>query len=322
VGPGKVCGEELAETIRSHLDLTKDTANAKYTKPALQSYAKLTSQAIAAGLAVDIFACSLDQVGLHEMKVLADKTGGFMVMSDSFSLHVFKNSFRKMLDCDEAGYLQLGFNANIEVLTSREFKCTGAIGGLCSLGKTGPCVADNVVGEGGTCRWVVGSLDRNTTIGFYFDITNQMSGALPEGKQSVLQFKTSYLHPSGRKRLRVTTVSNRYTDANMSNIATGFDQEAAAVLLARYAVWKCENEDPLDVLRWVDRALIRLVAKFADYRRNDITSFRLTAELSCSRSSCTTCGAATSCRPSMRVPTRRLTIAPLFSAREQGTPSS
>lgn len=65
----------------------------------------------------------------------------------------------------------------------------------------------------------------------------------------------------------------------------GFDQEAAAVLMARYAVFKCENEetedlkwsifchrmigglevwsiglglkDPLDVLRWVDRMLIR-----------------------------------------------------------------
>ena len=29
----------------------------------------------------------------------------------------------------------------------------------------------------------------------------------------------------------------------------------------RYAVFKCENEDPLDVLRWVDRMLIRLVTR-------------------------------------------------------------
>merc|ERR1712003_587774 len=57
----------------------------------------------------------------------------------------------------------------------------------------------------------------------------------------------------------------------------GFDQEAAAVLMARYAVFKCENEDPLDVLRWVDRMLIRLVAKFADYR-NEPASFHLTPE--------------------------------------------
>jgi len=103
---------------------------------------------------------------------------------------------------------------------------------------------------------------------------------MPQGKQAFLQFQTCYLHPSGRKRLRVTTVASRYSDASMSDIATGFDQEAAAVLMARYAVFKCENEDPLDVLRWVDRMLIRLVAKFADYRKDEPSSFHLARELS------------------------------------------
>jgi len=66
----------------------------------------------------------------------------------------------------------------------------------------------------------------------------------------------------------------------MSDIASGFDQEAAAVLMARQAVYKTENEDPLDVLRWVDRMLIRLVAKFADYRKDDPSSFHLGNEFS------------------------------------------
>merc|ERR1719156_403212 len=70
------------------------------------------------------------------------------------------------------------------------------------------------------------------------------------------------------------------SDSSVSDIAAGFDQEAAAVLMARYAVFKCENEDPLDVLRWVDRMLIRLVSKFADYRKDDPSSFHLTPELS------------------------------------------
>merc|ERR1719163_2451494 len=80
--------------------------------------------------------------------------------------------------------------------------------------------------------------------------------------------------------MRVTTVSNRYADTNMANIAQGFDQEAAAVVMARYSVWKTENEDPLDVLRWVDRMLIRLVAKFANYRKDEPASFRLAPEFS------------------------------------------
>merc|ERR1719401_1552350 len=122
-------------------------------------------------------------------------------------------------------------------------------------------------------------MDKNTTFAFYFDVTNQQANSTPN-KQSYLQFQTCYQHPSGRKRLRVTTVSHRYTDASMSDIATGFDQEAAAVLMARYAVFKCENEDPLDVLRWVDRMLIRLVSKFADYRKDEPSSFHLARELS------------------------------------------
>jgi protein transport protein SEC23 len=38
-----------------------------------------------------------------------------------------------------------------------------------------------------------------------------------------------------------------------------FDQEAAATLLARIAVFKAEAEEGSDVLRWLDRMLIRLV---------------------------------------------------------------
>lgn len=33
-----------------------------------------------------------------------------------------------------------------------------------------------------------------------------------------------------------------------------------------------------DVLRWIDRSLIRLCAKFADYRPDDPASFRLSNE--------------------------------------------
>eukprot|EP00927_Polykrikos_kofoidii_P036774 TRINITY_DN3102_c0_g1_i9.p1 TRINITY_DN3102_c0_g1~~TRINITY_DN3102_c0_g1_i9.p1 ORF type:complete len:756 (-),score=139.69 TRINITY_DN3102_c0_g1_i9:88-2355(-) len=278
VGPGMVVGEEMAETIRSHVDLQKGSDNARYTKPALKYYASLASRAVQAGIAVDIFACSLDQVGLYEMKVVSDKTGGYMVMSDSFSMHVFKDSFRKVFDCDESGYLNQGFNAKIEIFTSREAKCSGAIGGVSSLGKRGPAVAETEVGEGGTCQWCVASLDKTTAIAFYFDITNTQANSMPQGKQSFVQFQTVYFHPSGRKRLRVTTVSHRYTDASMSDIATGFDQQAAAILLGRYAVWKTENEDHLDVLRWVDRMLIRLVSKFADYRKDEAKTFRLAPE--------------------------------------------
>ncbi len=61
-------------------------------------------------------------------------------------------------------------------------------------------------------------------------------------------------------------------------VKMSFDQEAAAVLLARVAVERTEKEDVADVLRWIDRSLIRLCAKFADYTPDDPNSFRLSPE--------------------------------------------
>merc|ERR1719265_2750616 len=143
-----------------------------------------------------------------------------MVMSDSFSMHVFKDSFARVFACDEAGYLQLGFKAQIQCFTSRDFKCCGAVGGLSSLAKKGPSVAETVIGEGSTCQWIAGSLDSNTTLAFFFEVTNQQAESMPQGKQCFLQYQTRYLHPSGRHRLRVTTVSHTYSDANMTNISS------------------------------------------------------------------------------------------------------
>lgn len=50
--------------------------------------------------------------------------------------------------------------------------------------------------------------------------------------------------------------------------------------MARLAVHRSETEDSADVLRWLDRSLIRLCAKFAQYRKDDPSSFRLSTEFS------------------------------------------
>lgn len=75
----------------------------------------------------------------------------------------------------------------------------------------------------------------------------------------------------------MTTVARNWADPsiNLASVAAGFDQEAACVLMARYAVNKSEEEDGPDVLRWVDRQLIRLCQKFGNYAKEDPTSFRL-----------------------------------------------
>lgn len=48
--------------------------------------------------------------------------------------------------------------------------------------------------------------------------------------------------------------------------------------MARQSVFKTLSEDSMDVIRWVDRMLIKLVARFADYKKDDPSSFKLSRE--------------------------------------------
>jgi len=114
----------------------------------------------------------------------------------------------------------------------------------------------------------------------YFDIAGSQENPLPRGKIAYLQFQTKYLHPSGRRRLRVTTVTKPFAGSNMAEYKEGFDQEASAAIMARYAVWKTENEEPADVVKWVDRSLIRFAKSFATFRKDDPASFQLGEEFS------------------------------------------
>jgi len=79
----------------------------------------------------------------------------------------------------------------------------------------------------------------------------------------MVQFVTHYQHSNGQYRLRVTTLARNLTEASNPEIGLGFDQEASAVLMARIGVFKADIEEGPDVLRWLDRMLIKLVREIA-----------------------------------------------------------
>jgi protein transport protein SEC23 len=202
-GPGAIVSRLKSDDLRSHADLARNAE--PLHKPACQFYASLAKRhnvgaattgkssgtAAAANASatschvVDVFACSLDQVGVLEMGELVEATGGLMVLGDSFGQSVFKESLRRVFQTfeddipEDGGKMQMAFGATLEVLTSREFKVSGAIGPVTSLGKKGPNVSDLEVGRGGTNAWSLGGIDPNTTIAVYFDITNPGVSCLP-----------------------------------------------------------------------------------------------------------------------------------------------
>ncbi|XP_061552811.1 protein transport protein Sec23A [Phycodurus eques] len=279
-GPGMVVGDELKTPIRSWHDIEKD--NAKFMKKAAKHYESLASRASDSGHVMDIYACALDQTGLLEMKCCANNTGGYMVMADSFNTSLFQQTFQRVFAKDVQGSFKMAFAAMLEVKTSREVKVSGAIGPCVSLNAKGPCVSENEIGSGGTCQWKMCALDPSTTLALYFEVVNQHNAPIPQGGRGALQFVTQYQHASGQRRIRVTTIARNWADAQtqIQSIAASFDQEAAAVLMARLAVYRAETEEGPDVLRWLDRQLIRLCQKFGDYHKDDPNSFRFSETFS------------------------------------------
>ncbi|KAM9289955.1 LOW QUALITY PROTEIN: protein transport protein Sec23A [Cariama cristata] len=274
-GPGMVVGDELKLPIRSWHDIEKD--NAKYEK-GTKHFEALANRAATNGHD-DIYACALDQTGLLEMKCCPNYTGGYMVMGDSFNTSLFKQTFQRVFTKDMQGQFKMGFGGTLEIKTSREVKISGAIGPCVSLNSKGPCVSENEIGTGGTCQWKICGLNPTTTLALYFEVVNQHNAPIPQGGRGAIQFVTQYQHSSGQRRIRVTTVARSmfyfWADAQtqIQNIAASFDQEAAAILMARLAVYRAETEEGPDVLRWLDRQLIRLCQKFGDHK-DDPSSFR------------------------------------------------
>ncbi|KAL8914008.1 MAG: hypothetical protein Q9171_001259 [Xanthocarpia ochracea] len=275
-GPGLVVGPELREPIRSHHDIDRD--NIKYYKKALKFYDNLAKRTAHNGHIVDIFAGCLDQVGLLEMKGLPNSTGGHMILTDSFTSSQFRQSFVRVFDKDSNDNLVMGFNASLEVLTTKELKITGLIGHAISLNKKSTSVGETECGIGNTCSWKMCGIDPTASFGVYFEIASQgVPTQHQQGPQKgMMQFLTYYQHSSGQFHLRVTTVARNLSGPTGDPaIAQSFDQEAAAVLMSRIAVFRAEVDDGPDVLRWVDRMLIRLCSRFAEYRKDDPSSFRL-----------------------------------------------
>jgi protein transport protein SEC23 len=112
-----------------------------------------------------------------------------------------------------------------------------------------------------------------------FDLSSSERSNAPGtvNPQLYLQFLTSYQNTEGKMLLRVTTITRRWIDSAVisEELVQGFDQETAAVVMARITSLKMEMEEGFDATRWLDRSLIRLCSKFGDYRKDDPSSFTL-----------------------------------------------
>uniref|UniRef100_A0A0D3H7R9 Protein transport protein SEC23 n=1 Tax=Oryza barthii TaxID=65489 RepID=A0A0D3H7R9_9ORYZ len=202
-GPGSIVSKSLLEPIRSHKDLDKDSAPL-YDK-AVKFYDQIAKQLVHQGHVLDVFACAVDQVGVAEMKVAIEKTGGIVVLVESFGHSVFKDSLLRIFQSSDND-LGLSFNGILEINCSKDVKIQGIIGPCASLEKKSPLSSDTVIGQGNTSAWKMCGLDKKTSLCLVYDIAKK------DGSNTIGQ------------------------------AASGFDQEAAAAVMARLVSFKMETE--------------------------------------------------------------------------------
>ncbi|XP_022155777.1 protein transport protein SEC23 [Momordica charantia] len=280
-GPGAIVSKNLTEPIRSHKDLDKDSA--PHYHKAVKFFEALSKQLVHQGHVLDLFACALDQVGVAELKVAVEKTGGLVVLAESFGHSVFKDSLKRVF----SGDYDLGLSSNgiFEINCSKDIKVQGVIGPCASLEKKGPLCSDTVIGQGNTSAWKMCGLDKATTLSLIFEIVKKESSdatVQSASNQFYFQFLTYYQNNSGQMRLRVTTLSRRWVagPGSIQDLIAGFDQEAAAAVMARLVSFKMENEAEFDPIRWLDKSLIHLCSRFGDYQKDTPSSFSLSPRFS------------------------------------------
>ena len=278
IGEGQIVGRELKETIRNFVDFEKGNSNTKYFKNAKNFYDNLSIKLSLNGIILDLFSCCLNQVGLYEMKNLVNKSGGYMIFTDSFSTMIFKDSLKKIFELDENDNLKMNFKGKLDFNCTRNFKISGAIGHLHSIEtKDTNIVSEIVIGEGKTKSWLLGGIDDSSTYTFILDINDENK----HYKNLTVQILTTYIAGDLTSRLRVTTFTKKVIDLNVQSpnldlIGNGFDQEAAAVLITRMGIVKNnDGEDSREVLKWIDKILIRLMSKFAKFIKGNPNSFKL-----------------------------------------------
>ena len=193
---------------------------------------------------------------MKEMNSIVQKTGGFCVIQEMFKGQVFQDSIRKYFEKDENDYLRVTSGSSIEVIPSKPIKIKGCLGNCHSMKtKTANCSKNDLIGESETDKWYLGGTDPNSCYTFFFEV-DEKSTKDPK-KYAFFQFLTTYKHPRGSIRLRVTTICKPYFHSfDKDRVLAGIDQSAIVTAYAKYTTYKRLETDSTVVIRWLDKVLI------------------------------------------------------------------
>lgn len=274
IGPGTVVDTNRENMIRGHSDIRDSTATAAHWEKSCNFYDNLMRRIVAQGHALTCFTASLDQLGIAEMKVCIQCSGGVVLNAESWGQEPFRRSLHQFFARRSDGALRMGLNATFDVITSPTWKVLGVIGPCVGTGKKSTSVGEYEIGLGGTCQWTTCMLDDSTTLAIYYDSASSPADTSRSANRYT-QIITRY-EIGNENRTRVTTlVHQQQNNPTHQDLCAAFDQEAAVALLARQAIHKTDSTPLFDVMRWLDRTTVRLVSRFGDYTRDSPASLRI-----------------------------------------------
>lgn len=244
-GPGAIASLNLKENIRSGNDILR--GKAKYTKTAKAFFDNLAKKMASLSISIDILSATLNDVGLYEMQSLVNMTGGIVVMAQDFDHRVFTTSCKKNVKSDEDGVMEMVFNAKFKIQTKKLLFKAG-------LGLGSPLLNQKNEQIG----WKIGSMHRNTNIAFLFDCKSTNK----EDDVGYIQIITQYQRSDRKLITRVTTAARVF--GKLTKFRQGFDQEAALIVQSRLFTFSTHLEEDLDLVRRIDRSLIRFIRRFGE----------------------------------------------------------
>lgn len=291
-GPGMVVQPSRDYIIRSHRDICEGNSNSTLWFSSCSYYDKQMRRLVFHGHALCCFCACLDQLGIGELKQCISASGGVAFNAETWLQESFYRSIELFLNPDEDGRLRFAMNATFSVLVSPTWQVSGVIGQCVGLGKPSHMASKTQIGDGQTIHWASGMIDRLTTFAVYFTITgkttapvsllNSSSSApsllslarggtkdsmLPSqepGPYRIVQFITRY-ELDTEVRVRVATIAHPQSHSpTKQQLIEAFDQETAAVMLAREAIFLTDNTPLLKILHWLDSKLVEIVASFGD----------------------------------------------------------
>lgn len=251
LGPGTIASMCLSDGVRSYNDILR--GKSIYSKSASEFYLKLGQKIFASGHSVDILSTTLYDVGIYEMRPLTDLTGGIIIMAQDFNYEIYISSCLKNRNT--------GFGAKIKFLTSNTINFKGVVG---QGNKTGN---DNNM-------WALNSMYQSHNITGLFDIKNEAKS----DDTGYFQIVTSYQRSDKKIVTRVTTFVRIFSDVK-ANILSGFDQEAGMVLQARLFTSRKEAEEEIDLIRRIDKLLVRFLKMYASFQPEVPASVSLPASI-------------------------------------------